>query len=65
MTINGELACSAPCVDCFMKMKDFNMRSIIYIGHQGEIVKRSFDDFDTNYITSGRKAINLKRVKCI
>ena len=65
VTNNGELACSAPCVDCFIQMKNFNMRSVTYIGHDGEIVKRSFDEFDTNYITSGRKAINLKRVKCI
>ena len=65
VTTSGELACSAPCIDCFIKMKDFNMRSIIYIGHHGEIVKRSFDDFNTNYMTSGRRALNLKRVKCI
>jgi len=65
VTINGELACSAPCIDCFMKMKDFNMRSLIYINHDGGITKRSFDDFHTTHISSGRRALNTKRVKCI
>ena len=65
VTINGELACSAPCIDCFMKMKDFNIRTLIYINHDGEIIKRNFDDFHTTHISSGKRALLLKRVKCI
>ena len=60
----GEMLCSSPCIDCFLKMKEFNIRSIIYIDHDGNIVKRSFDNFHTSHISSGHKAIKAKRVKC-
>lgn len=58
-----ELLCSAPCIDCFLKMKEFNIRSIVYVNHDGELTKRSIDDFTTQHITSGQRAINAKRVK--
>jgi tRNA(Arg) A34 adenosine deaminase TadA len=61
----GEMLCSAPCIDCFLKMKEFNIRSIIYIDHSGNTVKRNFDDFHTSHTTSGKKAILTKRVKCL
>ena len=60
----GEMMCSTPCIDCFIKMKDFNIRSIIYIDHYGNIIKRNFDDFHTSHRSSGYKAIKAKRVKC-
>lgn len=59
----GELMCSAPCIDCFLKMKEFNIRSIIYVDHSGNTVKRNFDDFHTSHRSSGNKAIHAKRVK--
>ena len=59
----GELLCSTPCIDCFLKMKDFNIRSIIYVNHDGDITKRSVDDFNTFHTTSGYRAIKAKRVK--
>ena len=59
----GELLCSAPCIDCFLKMKEFNIRSIIYVNHDGDIAKRSVEDFNTNHTTSGHRAIKSKRVK--
>ena len=60
----GEMMCSTPCIDCFIKMKGFNIRSIIYIDNYGNIVKRNFDDFHTSHRSSGYKAIKAKRVKC-
>lgn len=59
----GEMLSSSPCIDCFMKMKEFNIRSIIYIDHNGNIMKRHFDDFHTSHRSSGHKAIKSKRVK--
>jgi tRNA(Arg) A34 adenosine deaminase TadA len=58
-----ELLCSTPCIDCFLKMKHFNIRSIIYVNHDGDITKRSVDDFTTKHTTSGHRAIKSKRVK--
>lgn len=58
-----ELLCSAPCIDCFLKMKEFNIRSIVYVNHDGEITKRSIEDFTTHHTTSGQRAIKAKRVK--
>jgi len=58
----GEMLCSSPCIDCFLKMKEFNMRSIIYVDHDGNTVKRNFDDFHTSHRSSGNKAIRSKRV---
>jgi len=59
------LVCSAPCIDCFMRMKEFNIKSLIYIGHDGSVVKRGIDDFNTSHVSSGKKAIISKRVKCM
>ena len=61
----GEVMCSAPCIDCFFKMKEFNIKSLVYIGHDGDIIKRNFEDFHTTHHSSGSKAISAKRVKCI
>jgi len=61
----GEMVCSAPCIDCFLAMKEFNIRCIVYIGHDGQITKRNFDSFRTSHICSGSRAISEKRVKCI
>ncbi len=60
----NELLCSAPCIDCFLKMRDFNIRSIAYVNHDGEITKKNFLDFQTCHRTSGYRAIKTKRVKC-
>lgn len=62
---NGDVACSAPCIDCFLKMREFNIKGIVYIGHDGELNKKSMDTFDTIHISSGKRAISEKRVKCI
>jgi tRNA(Arg) A34 adenosine deaminase TadA len=64
LSSNDELSCSAPCIDCFIKMRDFNIRSIAYVNHDGEITKKSFSEFQTSHHTSGYRAIKSKRVKC-
>lgn len=65
ITSIGELVCSAPCIDCFMTMKDFNIKDILYIGHNGEVLKRGIDDFETNHRCGGRKAIIEKRANVL
>lgn len=62
---SGEIACSAPCIDCFLKIKEFNIKSIIYVGHDGEMKKRNLDTFETSHVSSGKRAIIEKRVTCI
>lgn len=62
---SGDLASSAPCIDCFLKIKEFNIKSIIYVGHDGEMKKRNLNTFETSHVSSGKRAISEKRVKCI
>ena len=61
----GELVCSAPCIDCFMTMKDFNIKNMIYIGHDGEIIKRDICEFHTTHRCGGKKAIIEKRADIV
>lgn len=59
----GEYVCSAPCIDCFMAMKEFNIKDIVYIGHEGEVLKRSMGSFHTCHQSGGKKAVIENRVK--
>tara|TARA_Y100000022_G_scaffold130738_1_gene113400 strand:- start:4712 stop:5170 length:459 start_codon:yes stop_codon:yes gene_type:complete len=63
ITATGECVCSAPCIDCFMAMQEFNIKDIVYIGHEGEILKRSMCDFHTSHRSGGKKAVIENRVK--
>ncbi len=65
ITSAGELVCSAPCIDCFIKMQEFNIKDIIYIGHDGEIIKRSINQFQPTHRCGGKKAIIEKRAKVL
>lgn len=63
ITSTGEYVCSAPCIDCFMTMKEFNIKDIVYIGHEGEVLKRSMGSFHTCHQSGGKKAVIENRVK--
>ena len=63
ITSTGEYVCSAPCIDCFMTMKEFNIKDIVYIGHEGEVLKRSMGSFHTSHQSGGKKAVIENRVK--
>jgi len=65
ITSAGELVCSAPCIDCFITMQEFNIKDIIYIGHNGEILKRSLEEFQTTHRCGGKQAIIEKRAKVL
>lgn len=53
-----KMANSSPCLDCFMKMKEFNIRYIVYSGKNGEILKQRFRDYTPKIITLGRRYLN-------
>ena len=59
----GDYVCSAPCIDCFMAMKEFNIKDIVYIGHEGQVLKRSMSSFHTCHQSGGKKAVIENRVK--
>jgi deoxycytidylate deaminase len=56
---------SSPCQSCYETMKQFNIKYIIYSDVNGHLIKKRFDQFYSNYITSGKKAIIDKRVKIL
>tara|TARA_B100000989_G_scaffold297850_1_gene284975 strand:- start:2699 stop:3154 length:456 start_codon:yes stop_codon:yes gene_type:complete len=64
VTNNGDLACSAPCLQCTKIMKKFNIKFITYIAKNGDTVKERFHEYDTCYRTSGEVALINNRVKC-
>jgi hypothetical protein len=45
-------------------MKQFNIKFITYIAENGDTVKEKFNEYNTNYRTSGEVAILNNRVKC-
>ena len=65
VTQTGKLVCSAPCSECFEKMKQFQIKTITYINDFGNPIKTNFNDYVTTYKTSGYNAILYNRVKCI
>jgi|TARA_B110000858_G_C17683645_1_gene417800 deoxycytidylate deaminase len=62
---NGDLVCSAPCKRCIDKMSLFHIKTITYIDMEGAVVKQNFEDYHTEYQTSGYNAIMKNRIKCI
>ena len=65
VTHENILACSAPCLPCTEKMREFNIKSLTYIDEEGAVIKEHFRDYITSYKTSGYMAILKKRVKCV
>ena len=62
---DGEVACSAPCMQCTEVMRDFNIKNITYIAENGNTIKTKFKEYNTTYKSSGEIAILRNRVKCI
>ena len=44
-------------------MQGFNIRSLTYVSENGARIKEKFNDYHTNYYTSGALAIKNNRVK--
>jgi len=65
VTHSGDLVCSAPCNECVEKMRQFNIKTLTYINNNGITVKQNFNDYISNYHTSGYIALVTRRIKCI
>lgn len=52
------LADSSPCADCYNKMCQLNVRTIVYSSTNGEIVKQRLRDYKPKVISLGRQFIN-------
>jgi hypothetical protein len=52
------LADSSPCLDCYNKMRELNVRTIVYSSTNGEIVKQRLRDYVPKVISLGRQFIN-------
>ncbi len=61
----GKMVCSTPCINCWEKMRLFQIKTITYINISGTAVKQQFNDFQATHRSSGYNAIQNKRVKCI
>ena len=54
---SGELAESAPCFHCTLRMKKLNIKAIVFSNSEGELEKRRMNEFTTNKITYGAKRV--------
>lgn len=55
---------SSPCIDCFNKMDSLGVKTIVYSGLKGEILKQKMIDYTPKIMTIGREFImnGFKRV---
>lgn len=60
---NGGFMQSEPCLNCYNQMKKFNIKYIIYSTEDGKLNKSLLSDYNTDFITSGVKALNANRIK--
>ncbi len=55
---------SIPCGECYKQMQKFHIKCIIYTENDGSLTKIRMSNFQSNYKSSGYKAIEEKKVKC-
>lgn len=60
---NDDMLSSSPCKECFTKMANFNIKSIIYSENNNILVKKNMRDFKPHHQTSGKRAILENRVQ--
>lgn len=51
---NGGYSNSFPCNQCLEEMKKFDVKYLVYSFKNGEIIKESVDDIETDFKTSGQ-----------
>lgn len=54
----GEMFLSAPCSDCCKKIKELNIKSIVYTCSENNIKKCSMCNFESNHISYGNRYLN-------
>uniref|UniRef100_A0A6C0LTP9 CMP/dCMP-type deaminase domain-containing protein n=1 Tax=viral metagenome TaxID=1070528 RepID=A0A6C0LTP9_9ZZZZ len=60
---SDDMLSSSPCKECFVKMGNFNIKSIIYSESNNILVKTNMRDFVAYHETSGMRAIIENRVQ--
>jgi deoxycytidylate deaminase len=54
---SGDLAESAPCLHCTLRMKKLNIKAIVFSNSEGELEKRRISEYDTDKLTYGAKRV--------
>ena len=54
---SGEMAESAPCFHCTVRMKKLNIKAIVFSNSDGELEKRRINEYDTDKLTYGAKRV--------
>ena len=54
---SGDMAESAPCLHCTMRMKKLNIKAIVFSNSEGELEKRRMNEYTSNKITYGGKRV--------
>lgn len=54
---SGEMAESAPCFHCTLRMKKLNIKAIVFSNSDGELEKRRINEYDTDKLTYGAKRV--------
>ena len=54
---SGDLAESAPCLHCTLRMKKLNIKAIVFSNSDGELEKRRINEYDTDKLTYGAKRV--------
>ena len=54
---SGDLAESAPCFHCTLRMKKLNIKAIVFSNSEGELEKRRISEYDTDKLTYGAKRV--------
>ena len=54
---SGDMAESAPCFHCTMRMKKLNIKAIVFSNSEGELEKRRINEYTSNKITYGGKRV--------
>ena len=54
---SGDMAESAPCFHCTMRMKKLNIKAIVFSNSEGELEKRRMNEYTSNKITYGGKRV--------
>ncbi len=60
---DGGFTQSEPCLNCHNQMKKFNIKYIIYSTEDGNLDKLLLSDFNTDFMSSGVKALMANRIK--
>ncbi len=54
---SGDMAESAPCFHCTLRMKKLNIKAIVFSNGEGELEKRRINEYDTDKLTYGAKRV--------